>query len=466
MDGGYTRLRPPATLGAMSGHASVSPIPPSAYRARRAAVQEALGDGVMVLPAAPVLLRSRDTEHRYRADSELFYLTGATAPGTVAVLTGGAEPRFVLFAPDRDADAELWTGPRPDPEEVGETMGADEAHPASRLDTVLPGLLAAHGTIHVRLGRRDRIGELVLEALERARTHGQRKGSGPRGVVDPGQILDELRLVKDAHELERIRTAVEITLQGHRAGAGKVAPGAGEWEVEAAVDGTFRSAGAAGPAFATIVGAGPNACVLHYVENGSTLAEDDLVLVDAGAEVGLYAGDVTRTLPASGRLEGRARAVYEVVETAREAAIGAVHPGATVADVHGAAVGRLVDGLLELGVLEGAPEALAEAQAHKRFFPHQTSHWLGLDVHDPGDYARGGEARPLVAGMTLTVEPGLYFRPGLCEDGAERFEGIGVRLEDDVLVTEDGCEVLSAGLPTAPDDVEALMAEAREERGG
>jgi Xaa-Pro aminopeptidase len=422
---------------------------------RRARILGGLGDGVMVLPAAPVRYRSRDTEYRYRPDAELFYATGAAEPDTVAVLVGGDEPRFVLFVPARDETVELWSGPRPDPEEAAERYAPDEALPLEELETRLPDLLASADRIHVRVGADPRVDRLVREALGRARARGPRTGTGPRGLTDPGEILDDLRLVKDQEELRRIREAARISMEGHRAGMAAGRPGAGEWVVEAAVEGAFRTAGATGAGFGTIVGSGANSCVLHYVANADTVEAASLVLVDAGAEVGLYHGDITRSWPVDGRFTGRQRAVYEVVEAARAAGVAAVAPGASVAEVHDAAVAVIVEGLVEMGVLEGAVEELVAEEAHRPFFPHQTSHWLGLDVHDPGDYARQGESRRLEPGMVLTVEPGLYFRPGLAESG--EWAAIGVRVEDDVLVTEDGRENLTAELPTDPDEVAALV---------
>jgi Xaa-Pro aminopeptidase len=432
--------------------------PSEVFERRREAALLKLGDGVMVLSAAPVQHRSRDTERPYVPDRELYYLSGATEAGAVAVLVGGPEPRFVLFVADRDTEAELWNGPLLGPERAAEAFDPDECHGLAELHERLPDLLQSGDRIHYRLGRGGPVEELVLAALARGRARGSRTGTGPRGIVDPGEILDDLRLVKDDLEVERLRRAAAISVVGHLAGAAAIRPGVGEWLVEAAIDGAFRSAGARGPGFETIVGAGANACVLHYVANSATIAEGDLVLVDAGAEAALYHGDMTRTFPASGRFTAPQRSVYDVVERARLAAVRAVRPGATIADVHGAAVTVLAAGLVDLGALDGSADDAAENGAVKRFFPHQTSHWLGLDVHDPGDYARAGRSRTLEPGMVFTIEPGLYFGRDAAEDGAAPYQGIGVRIEDDVLVTPDGCEILGAGLPTAAADVEVLVA--------
>jgi len=409
----------------------------------------------MVLPSASVQYSSRDGERPYHADRELYYVTGATEPETTAVVSGGDEPRLTLFVRDRDAEAELWNGVRLGVEGAQERFCPDECHPISELPARLPGLLDRADRVFYRLGRGDALERMVLEALTRARAKGPRTGTGPRAVVDPGEILDDLRLVKDAYELDMIRRAVDITLIGHRAAAAAISPGAGEWAVEGALDGAFRSAGGAGPAFETIVGAGRNACVLHYVVNRDVIGDEELVLVDAGAEYALYSGDVTRTYPSGGRFTGPQRDVYQVVEASRLAAVAAVAPGATVTDVHDAATRVLVEGLISLGVLAGTADEVIDREGHKQYFPHRTSHWLGLDVHDPGDYVRDGAPRRLEPGMVLTVEPGLYFRPG--GDGNGGLAGIGVRIEDDVLVTEGGHEVLTAALPTQIGEVEALV---------
>jgi Xaa-Pro aminopeptidase len=440
---------------------STSDIPAPDFPARRRAAFDRLGNGALLLPAAPVQYSSRDTERDYVPDRELYYLTGLTEPGTVAALVGGRDPRLVIFARERDPEAELWAGPRLGPESAGEQSGADEAHPLDELAPRLGDLLSGVDRIHYRLGGGGDLDAIVLGALERARARGPRTGTGPRGIVDPGETLDDLRLVKDRAELASIRRACGITIDGHRAGAARIAPGIGEWEVEAAIEASFRSAGATRPGFDTIVGSGANACVLHYVDNAAELPSDGLVLVDAGAEVDFYHGDVTRTYPAGGRFTPRQRDVYDVVNAARRAGIEAVQPGATVGDVHLATTRALVAGLVDLGGLEGDADGLVEQEAFKPFFPHQTSHWLGLDVHDPGEYARDGVSRSLEPGMVLTVEPGLYF--GAAAEGrvTPGFEGIGVRIEDDVVVTDGGHEVLTAELPTDSAEVEMLVGAAR-----
>lgn len=440
---------------------SILGFPAEVFAARREQIRDGLEGGVMVLPPAPILYRSRDIGLRYRADSELFYLTGLIEPEAVAVFGGGGETdRLTLFVQARDEEAELWSGARLGPEGVKEAFGADAVHPVGELKTRLPELLDESDRVFFRLGRDGPIQALVLESLSRARLKGARRGTGPRAVLDPGVVLDDLRLVKDPHELDRIRRAAALSVDAFRAALGAVRPGMGEWELEAVLDRVLRGGGGAGPAYPTIVGSGANACVLHYVDNARRIEDQDLVLVDAGAEVDMYAADITRTFPASGRFSGAQRDVYQIVTAANRAAVAAVRPGSTVADVHAAGVGMLVEGLVDLGVLEGDRSTLIEEEAFKPYFPHQTSHWLGLDVHDVGDYARGADPRVLKPGMVLTVEPGLYFRPGVTEGspaGAE-LSGIGVRVEDDVLVTEDGHENLTGELPVLADEIEAMIA--------
>ena len=435
-------------------------FPPEVFGERRERILGQLGKGTIVLPAAPIQYRSRDIELRYRADSELFYASGATEPESIAVLSGGAETeRFTLFVSPRDAAAELWSGARLGPERAREAFGADAAYPIGELETRLPTLLDGSDRIFFRLGRGGAAQDLVLEAMGRARIKGSRRGSGPRSIVDPGVVLDDLRLLKDVHEIDRIRRAAALTVEAFRNALAAVRPGMGEWELAGLIDHAFRMGRGAGPAYPTIVGSGVNACVLHYVENGCTIAEDDLVLVDAGAEVDMYAADITRTFPASGSYSGAKRAVYEIVARANRAAVEAVRPGSTVAAVHEAGLEVVVEGLTELGVLEGEAAGLIEEKAYRPYFPHQTSHWLGLDVHDVGDYAQDAESRVLEPGMVLTVEPGLYFPPDLPEasDAAREFVGIGVRVEDDVLVTQDGHELLTGDLPVAAREIEELI---------
>lgn len=397
----------------------------------------------MVLPASPVLYRSGDSDLAYRPDSELLYLSGWREPGSVAVLRGGREEnRFVLFVRNRDPEKERWDGPRMGPDAAREWSGADAVHPIEELEERLPALLAGSDRIHFRLGRHPRVEALVVASLADARRRGARDGSGPRAVVDPGVILDSMRRTKDPYEVALLRHAASLTAAGLEEVRRLLRPGMGEWEAQAVLEGAFRRGGGDGPGFGTIVGSGPNACVLHYRDNGRTMNEGELVLVDCGAEYGDYSGDLTRTFPVSGTFTAPQKELWEAVDRARSAVVGAVKPGATLQGLHDVAVSVLVEGMVGMGLLEGRVDELVEAGAHREYFPHRTSHWLGLDVHDPGDYVTAtGESLPLEPGMVFTVEPGLYVAPG-SGGRAAPWAGMGVRLEDDVVVTPEGCEVL------------------------
>ncbi len=423
--------------------------PPHPHRARRETVLRRLGRGAMLLPAAPARFRSGDSEYRYRPDSELLYLTGWRGEDCAMVLRGGgADSPFTFFVPERDPEIERWTGPRPELDEVRERLGADAVFPMAEFPVRAPSLLAPAGRIFYRLGASGRCDDAVREALAQGRRRRARRGRGATGIVDPGEILDEMRRIKDAAEIARMREAARITVAALRDGIGAVRAGAGEWEVEAAVEGGFRSRGADGPAFATIVAAGANACTLHYSANDARIGENDLVLIDAGAAVDCYAADISRTVPAAGRLAGARREAYEAVCEAHRAARRKCVPGATLADVHGAARRAIAEGLGGMGALNGTADEILEGDGLRRFFPHQTSHWLGLDTHDAGAYRDARGPVRLEPGMVFTVEPGLYFPPGSCP-GRPELEGCGIRTEDDLLITPQGAEVLTGDLPVA-----------------
>ena len=410
----------------------------------------------MLLPAAPVRFKSGDSEYRYRPDSELLYLTGWDGPDCIALFRGFAnEDRFVLFVPERDPEKELWTGPRRESEEVRTLFGADKVFAMGDFVAIAPGLLAEGDGIYYRLGASEMCDRVVREALLNGRRRRARHGAGPWMVADPGAVLDHMRLRKDPAEIARMRVAARISVAGFGEALGRLRAGMGEWEVEAALEAGFRSRGANGPAFASIVAAGANACTLHYSANSSRIRDTDLVLVDAGAEFDFYAADITRTVPATGRLEGVRREVYEVVRGAHRGAVAACAPGGTLDQVHQAAVRRVATGLVAAGVLGGSVDEVLETRSYRRFFPHRTSHWLGLDTHDAGPYRDREGPVKLEPGMVFTVEPGLYFPP-LSSPGPAGLEGTGIRIEDDVVITDEGAEVLTAGLPVGLDEISAL----------
>ena len=399
----------------------------------------------MILAATPEVTIGRDTHLRYVVDAELYYLTGYTEPDAIVVLSGRSDTPFVMFVRDRDPEQELWNGKRGGVAAATETFGADVAYPIKELAERLPKMIAAADTLYVRNATRPVLDGIVQQAFVNGRNARARSGRGPHVQRDPGDILDEMRLVKDAGEITLLREACRISAEAFLDTIPRIQPGMHEWEVEAFIEYGFRSRGASGPSFNTIAASATNATVLHYVDNSSRIEADTLLLLDAGARYRMYCGDITRTVPVSGKFTADQRVWYDVVYAAQRAAIAAIQPGAPVDDVHDAARSVLLDGLIERGLLTEAERA--EEAALKRFYPHRTSHWLGLEVHDVGPYARADGPVTLSAGMVLTVEPGFY-APDL---------NIGIRIEDDVLVTENGHEVLTSMLPASAQDVESLF---------
>ena len=430
----------------------------TAFQERRRRVLEGLGDrALMVITAAPEIRVGFDTEFRYAVDPELYYLTGCTEPEAVLVLSSVADHApFTLFVRPRDPEREIWTGPRGGVESAVADSGADAAFPVTELEARLPALLADADTVFARLRTgRPAVDEAIVRALVTARHARPKRGRGPDTLVDPGAVLDDLRLFKDEQELGALRAAAAITVETFLESARDIRAGTGEWQLEAAMDAGFRRRGASGPAFPTIVASGPNATVLHHVGNDRILEEPDAVLIDAGARYAMYCADVTRTFPVSGRFGDGQRALYDIVLAAHDAAISASRPGATIAQVHDAARRILEAGLEDLGLI-GPEGTEGRDAAVKAFYPHRTSHWLGLDVHDVGDYAAAAEPRRLEPGMVFTVEPGLYVSRD-CEGGPARLRGLGIRIEDDVLITPSGHEVLTGALPTDPETIERLV---------
>jgi Xaa-Pro aminopeptidase len=431
------------------------------YRARRARILAALGDrAALVLAAAPELTVGRDTELRYSADPELFYLTGYTEPEAVAVFVPAFEKApFTMFVRPRDAAREQWTGARGGPEAALSEFGAQAAFPISELVHTLPAMLADVDVIYLRLDEsQPALERIVKHALKQGRGARARRGKGPHTISDPGQLLDEMRVVKHEYEIELLRQAASLTVAGFQDAIRSIRPGAGEWEIEAALENGFRSRGADGFAFPSIVASGSHTTTLHYVGNQGTLRAGELVLIDAGARYKSYCGDVSRTFPVSGHFSAAQRVVYDGVLRAHDAAIGQARPGASVDDLHEAALRAMLATLVELGLLAGkdVEDALADESSYKTFCPHRTSHWLGLDVHDVGAYILGERARALEPGMVLTVEPGLYI-PETCPEAPLELRGTGVRIEDVILITEMGAEVLTSALPSRAEAIEELM---------
>ena len=424
------------------------------YAGRRARLAQLMQRGVAVVPTAPERPRNRDSNYPYRYDSYFYYLTGFPEPEAVLVLVAGDPVRSILFCRDKNAEREIWDGFRYGLERARAEFHFDESHSISELDTLLPKLLADQPALHCHLGSDGRWDERVLQALNAVRAQVRTGVTAPAAIYDVRTPLDEMRLLKDEHELAIMRRAAQISTDAHRRAMGAVKPGRAEYEIEAELLHEFRRRGAQAPAYTSIVAGGANACVLHYVSNDAVLNAGDLLLVDAGCELDGYAADITRTYPVSGRFTPAQRDVYQMVLAAQGAAIAAVQPGAAWTAPHDAALRVLARGLIDFGLCQGSVDKVIEAGDYKRFYMHRTGHWLGLDVHDAGEYKRDGQWRELKPGMVLTVEPGCYIRG---DDVPARFANTGIRIEDDVLVTASGNEVLTHAAPKSVQDIEALM---------
>jgi Xaa-Pro aminopeptidase len=444
------------------------------YRQRRERVLAALratGGGVAIVPTAPQALRNRDADYPYRHDSYFYYLSGFTEPEALLVLNASAragEPESILFCRAKHVEREIWEGFRFGPEAACETFGFDAAYPVEELDTQLPALLADAPSLHYALGRSAQFDAQVRGWLDAVRARERSGVAAPSAALDLLPLLDEMRLVKDAHELSVMRRAAAISARAHRRAMAACRPGIREYELEAELLYTFRQQGAQGPAYGSIVAAGANACVLHYPAGNAIARDGELILIDAACELDGYASDITRTFPANGRFSGPQRELYDIVLAAQQAAIDATRAGVAFDDPHHAAVKVLSQGLLDTGIVDRAhfasvDDVIAE-RAYAPFYMHRTGHWLGMDVHDCGDYRERGAprdadgllpSRTLQPSMVLTVEPGLYIRPA--GHVPQPYWNIGIRIEDDAVVTQDGCELITRGVPVHADEIEALM---------
>ncbi|HEY9900693.1 MAG TPA: Xaa-Pro aminopeptidase [Pantanalinema sp.] len=427
------------------------------YQRRREAVMKAMGHGVAILPSAPITVRTADLDHEYRQDSDFFYLTGFKEPESVLVLAPDhPEHKVILFVRARDKERETWDGRRAGTEGALADYGVDAAYTIDQFDKVIETYLDNQEHLHFQLGKNKAWDERILALLKRYKARARSGVSGPSTLHDPTEILHELRLFKSVAEIDLMRKSASIAAEAHTRAMTATRSGMHEYEIQAEIEYVFKRRGAMGPAYGSIVGGGANGCILHYVENDAVLKDGDLLLIDAGAEYGFYASDITRTFPVSGRFSPAQQEVYEVVLEAQLAAIDAIRPGVSFQAVHDAAVRVLTAGLVKLGILSGEVEALVAAEAYKPFYMHKTSHWLGIDTHDVGAYKVNGEWRTLAPGMVLTVEPGLYLSAG--HEGVDpRYADIGIRIEDDVLVTPDGHEVLTHQVPKAVEEIERLM---------
>jgi Xaa-Pro aminopeptidase len=433
--------------------------PKSSFAERRAQLGERLGPGgALLLMSPPERLRNGDAHYKFRQDSDILYLTGFAEPGAVALLRPGHPTTpFVLFVRPRNPSEETWTGRRAGVEGAVRDFQADAAFSIDELDDKLAEIVAGVEEIHFPFGREPALDQAVARLLGRLRAGERRGRRAPVRLCDARLTLHEMRLLKSPEEVAVQRHAAAITAEAHIAAMGAARAGGSEREIEALIDYTFRRRGGAGPGYPTIVGAGVNATILHYVENSAPLRTGQLLLIDAGCEVDGYTADVTRTFPVGARFSEPQRRLYEAVLETQQAAIEAVKPGATLDAIHEAVVERLTGHLVALGLLAGEVPALIQSGAYRAFYMHRTSHWLGMDVHDVGFYAEGGVARPLAPGMVLTIEPGLY----VAEDAAvpPEYRGLGVRIEDDILVTPSGHENLTVDTPKTPVDLEKLTSQ-------
>lgn len=416
-------------------------------------------DEAVILFATPHHIRNGDAEYRYRPSSDVYWLTGWTHPEMALFLRPGDTP-LTLFVQAKDEEREIWTGYRPGAEGAKADFGADAAFEFAELATELPRLLHGVTTLHHAFAENSEHDAMLLGAIRKAARTARKNGmSVPETFHAPSRLLHEVRLTKSEAELSLLRTAAKITADAHIQAMRAARPGVSEHELDALIDYTFRTGGGNGPGYTNIVAGGVGATCLHYIDNDKVLQEGDLLLIDAGCEYGYYTADVTRTFPVSGTFTNTQREVYEWVLKAQLAAIDAARPGRPYTDMHDAAVRVLTEAMVALGLLKGDVDTLISEETYKKYYMHGTGHWLGLDVHDVGVYARGGESRPLVPGMVVTVEPGLYIQANDA-DAPAHLRGIGIRIEDDILVTDGEPENLTAAAPKTVSEVEALCSQA------
>jgi len=434
-------------------------ISKSEYARRRKNLMSMMDDNsIAIIPAAHESTRSRDTEYPFRQDSDFLYLTGFEEPdGVLVLIPGRRHGQVILFCRERDPEMELWNGYRAGPEGAVANYGVDDAFPISDIDDIAPGLMEGKQHIYYSMGHNDGFDRRVMGWVNHLRSQVRTGAKPPGDFTDLAFLLHEQRLIKSAAEIRLMRKAGEISAGAHCRAMRECRPGRYEYHLEGAILHEFAEHGARHPAYNTIVGGGANACVLHYVENRDKLNDGDLVLIDAGCEYQGYAADITRTFPVNGRFSPEQKALYDLVLKAELAAIRKVRPGNTWNQAHDATVRVITRGLVELGLLKGDEKKLIKDGAYRDFYMHRAGHWLGMDVHDVGDYRIDGKWRQLEPGMVLTVEPGIYVAPDNTKV-AKKWRGIGIRIEDDVVVTQDGCEVLTAGVPKTTDAIEALMA--------
>jgi len=413
-------------------------------------------NSVAIIPSAREATRSNDTHYRFRQDSDFFYLTGFEEPNAIAVINPSQSPKYTLFVRPRDPEREIWDGRRAGVEGARQDFGADESFPIAEFDEKLNDILDGAERLYYRLGVNSDLDDTIIRQIARMRAVNRKPIHPPQTIIDPATIVHELRVLKSPEEIEIMQRAADIAAEAHVEAMKAVRPGMNEYEVEALIERVFRERGAAAPAYTSIVGAGPNATVLHYINNDGQLRDGDLLLVDAGAEYKGYASDITRTYPINGRFTKAQREIYELVLKAQKACVEMVRPGVTHDQLKQHSIQVLTEGMVELGLLKGDPEELIKEKKHEQFYMHGLGHMLGIDVHDVGLYYHGKESRALEPGVVMTVEPGIYVSVDT-KGIPEQYLGIGVRIEDDVLCTQNGPRVLTTKVPKEADEIEQLM---------
>ena len=414
-------------------------------------------NSVAIIPSAREATRSNDTHYRFRQDSDFFYLTGFEEPDAIAVIKPSQSPQYTLFVRPRDPEREIWDGRRAGVEGARQDFGADESFPIAEFDEKLNDILDGAERLYYRLGVNSDLDDTIIRQIARMRAINRKPIHPPQTIIDPGKIVHELRVLKSPEEIEIMQRAADIAAEAHVEAMKAVRPGMNEYEVEALIERVFRERGAAAPAYTSIVGAGPNATVLHYISNDGQLRDGDLLLVDAGAEYKGYASDITRTYPINGRFTKPQREIYELVLKAQKACVEMVRPGVTHDQLKQHSIEVLTEGMVELGLLKGDPEELIKEKKHEQFYMHGLGHMLGIDFHDVGRYYYGKDSRALEPGVVMTVEPGIYVSVDT-KDIPEQYLGIGVRIEDDVLCTQNGPRVLTTKVPKEISEIESLMA--------
>ncbi|MGH9904127.1 MAG: Xaa-Pro aminopeptidase [Pyrinomonadaceae bacterium] len=411
---------------------------------------------IAIIPSAREATRSNDTQYRFRQDSDFFYLTGFEEPDAIAVIAPEHEPKFTLFVRPRDPEREIWDGRRAGVEGAKSEYGAEAAFPIVEFDEKLHDILDGADKLYYRLGVNSDLDDTIIRQIARMRALNRKPIHPPRTIIDPATIVHEMRVLKSAEEIELMQCAADIAAEAHVEAMKAVRPGMKEYEVEALIEQIFRRHGAAGPAYTSIIGAGANATVLHYINNDGELRDGELLLIDAGAEYKGYASDITRTFPINGKYTSAQREIYDLVLETQMACVEKVRPGNTHDELKAHSIKLLTEGMVKLGLLQGDPEELIKEKEYEQFYMHGLGHMLGIDVHDVGIYYYDKQSRALEPGVIMTVEPGLYVSPN-SKDAPEKYRGIGVRIEDDVLCTANGPRVLTTKVPKQPDDIEKLM---------